>query len=152
MPQARGMVTFSPTSKPGSPHIRHHHHHKYCWDRSDYVDYRQVQEKMRRGHGVPYDARGAPWALDDDVPGVHRYQAKEYAPAPWYRHRTWWREPGIRPWEHDDLLHHSRATRAPGLNPWIVSSSANAPFATFHNEALQKPVCTPTSSMPTDIK
>lgn len=139
MPQVSGQVTFSPTSKPGPPHIRHHHH-KYCFDRSDYVNYVQVKEKMRKGHGVPYEPLGAPFALDDNVIGVHRYQPKEYKPDPYYRHRTWWREPGIRPWEHEDLLHHSRPTRGPGLNPWILSTSANAPWATYHNEPLQEEV------------
>ena len=132
-------LIFPKTSDQEPPHIRHHHH-KYCFDRSDYLNYWGVLDKMRRGHGVPYDSLGAPFALDDDIVGAKRYFPLEYKPAPWYRHRTWWREPGIRPWEHEDLVHHSRPTRGPGLNPWVLSTSANAPWATYHNEPLQEAV------------
>lgn len=135
MPQ----VSFPKTSKGLPPHIRHHHH-EYCFDRSDYVNYKQILEKMRRGNGVPYEPLRAPYALDDDVTGALRYINHPHNPDPHYRHRQWWKEPGIRPWEHDDLLSHSRPGRGPGLNPWVLSTSANAPWATYDNEPLQEEV------------
>ncbi|XP_073388218.1 uncharacterized protein [Physcomitrium patens] len=124
MPQA----SFSLTSKP-NVHVRHHHH-KYSFDKSDYVGYWQNLKKNK--------AFKEPYAKDDNLWGHQRFSPMEYKPDPHYRQKAWWREPGIRPWEHDELLYHSRPGRGPGLNPWILSTSANAPFATFDNERFQR--------------
>lgn len=117
--------------KPIGPHVRHGG--KYCLHRSDYVDYWDNLAKAKRYK--------EPWGLEDDIRGELRYKAPPFNPDPYYRHRTWWREPGIRPWEHEDLLYHSRPMRNAGeFNPWVVSNSTNAPWATYHNEPLQEEV------------
>lgn len=135
MPQASNnskAITFSSRSKQGGPHVRHHHH-KYCFDRSDYVGYEQILAKNR--------IYKEPWGLEDNIRGELRYKPPPHNPDPYYRHHTWWREPGICPWEHEDLLYHSRPMRGAGVfNPWVLSTSANAPWATYDNEPLQEEV------------
>lgn len=80
-------------------------------------------------------SRREPYALWDDIGSYERYKPPKYAPEPHRRVHKWWGELGVRPWEQEEAPF--RNCRGPGINPWIQSTSANAPFATYHNEPMQ---------------
>jgi hypothetical protein len=92
-----------------------------------YLTYNQIKHMMV--------SRREPYALWDDIGSYERYKPRKYAPEPHRRVHKWWGELGVRPWEQEEAPF--RNCRGPGMNPWILSTSANAPFATYHNEPMQ---------------
>lgn len=94
------------------------------------MSYKQIKDMMV--------SKREPFALWDDI-HVNRYKPPHLVREPYQRQHKWWGDIGVRPWEQEEYLPW-RSSRGPGISPHRVSTSANAPFATYDNEPLNTTV------------